>query len=352
MPITGVTLYDNGYAVFEREALVQGHGQIDLYFPQELMKSVLETLQFFGDAATNVGNISYEATKPSASINFSQDEPLVDLLRSIVGSHVGLNMKDETMIEGRVLGVEDLPDAGSDRNVPHVSIYFPGSTSRLGTFPVSSVATISLYEEQLKQDIAFSLDLTKNKNKDSMQKLSVFYSNIETKRNLIARYGFQVSEWKSSYRMMVSPDNPTTVMLHGLAIIENSLTEDWNDVKVRLVVGAPAIHSAKEVQDEGVWRLTIKCLDGSSLSVRANPKDSVLALKAKIGKKKSMLPTNFKLIFCGKAVEEGRLLSDYTIKDGALLHMQSTDTRANQSSGPSIQVVYTVVGVTIPIRDA
>ena len=46
MPITGVTLYDNGYAVFEREATVHGNGQIDLYFPSELMKSVLESLEF------------------------------------------------------------------------------------------------------------------------------------------------------------------------------------------------------------------------------------------------------------------------------------------------------------------
>ena len=30
MPITGVILYDNGYAVFERQTLVHGHGQIDL----------------------------------------------------------------------------------------------------------------------------------------------------------------------------------------------------------------------------------------------------------------------------------------------------------------------------------
>ena len=32
MPITGVILYDNGYAVFERQTLVHGHSQIDLYF--------------------------------------------------------------------------------------------------------------------------------------------------------------------------------------------------------------------------------------------------------------------------------------------------------------------------------
>ncbi len=49
MVIKGVTLYDNGYAVFEREATIQGHGSIDLFFSSNLMKSVLETIQFLGE---------------------------------------------------------------------------------------------------------------------------------------------------------------------------------------------------------------------------------------------------------------------------------------------------------------
>lgn len=341
MPITGVTLYDNGYAVFEREAFIQGNGQIDLYFPQNLMKSVLESLQFLGDASSNVGNIAYEATKPKASISFDDGEPLVGLVRSLVGSLVTLEMKEGgESIEGRVLGIEDgLPDPGVDghNNIPHVSMYLPGG--RLATYPLTKVLSVHLNEEQTRQDITFSLDLTKNKSKDDMQKLSVFFANVDTAKQLICRYGFQVSEWKSSYRMSCNQDDPSHLMLHGLAIIENSLWEDWNDVKVTLVVGAPAIHSEKEQNDEGIWRLSIKTLDGSTLTVRANPKDSVLAVKGKIAKKRGVSPSSFKLVFCGKTVEDGRQLSDYTISDNAVLHMTQIDSRAGiQNQGTQTQV--------------
>ena len=257
---------------------------------------------------------------------------MVSLIRSLVGTQAKIVMKEET-IEGRILGMENL----GEKEYPFVSVYLSGGI--LGTYSLDRIENVCLMEEQVRQDINFSLDLTKNESKDDMQKLSVFYSNVDLPKKLIARYGFKVSEWKSSYRMTCFKDNPTRFMLHGLAIIENSLWEDWNDVKVTLVVGAPAIHTKTEESDEGVWNLVIKTLDGSSMSIRANPKDSVLSVKSKIAKKKGTSPFSFKLVFCGKNVEDGRQLSDYTISNNAVLHMTKVDGRSdNQSSGTTSQV--------------
>lgn len=330
MPIVGVTLYDNGYAVFQREITIQGQGHIDLYFPQQVMRSVLDSLLFLGDAAGNVGNIAYEATKPKASYDFEENKPLVSLLRSLMGSSVKLQMVDKGESSwGRVLGVDSqLVDGEALKAVPHVSMMYDGGV--LATYPINRVQSITLMDEQTQKDVAFSLDLVKNKAKDDMQKLSVFYSNVKAPTNLVAQYGFKVSEWKSSYRMACFEDQPDHLLLHGLAIVENSLWEDWNDVKLTLVVGAPAIHSEAEEKDEGVWCLSIKTLDGSTIMVRANPKDSVLSVKEKIAKKKHIRSSSFKLIFCGKSVEDGRQLSDYTIGNYAVLHMNHVDSRSSQ----------------------
>ncbi len=343
MPVTGVTLYDNGFAVFEREAFVNGNGQMDLYFPKTLIKDVLESLQFAGEAGPNVGNIAYEATKPTANIEFDNNSPFIQLLQSLVGCNVELEIKavvgDDVHVQsGRIIGIEnEIPnETAKGDNIPNVSLYQTGG--RLKVIPITSVNAVRLLEERTQQDVSFSLDLTKNQNRDDMQKLSVFYSNVESPKKLVARYGFKVNEWKSSYRMTYSLDKPQCLMLHGLAIIENSLWEDWNDVRVTLVVGTPALQSAKELKDEGIWRLSVKSLDGSVTNIRANPKDSVLAVKAKIGKKNGISPFSFRLVFCGKTVEDGRQLSDYTINDRAQLQMTKIDGRGSQSSGTSEQV--------------
>ena len=330
MPIRQVTLYDNGFAVFQRETVVQGHGSIDLFFSSDHMKSVLESLQFLGDASSKVGNIAYELTRPEASIDVNSREPLVGLIRSLVGRLISIKFQasnDFEEVEGRILGVDEkLHDADSQNKTEHVSILLDGGVMR--TVPIKSIHSFHIVETQVQQDLDFSLDLMRSSGNENMQKICVFYSDVESPQKLIARYGFRVTEWKSSYRMKLS-DDPTKFQLDGLAIVENTLDEDWNDIGLELVVGAPPIEStSSSLTDQGIWKLNIKALDGSYISVRANPKDSVLFVKSKIAKKQRISPFSFRLVFAGKGVEDGRLLSDYTIGNNATLHMASTSSTA------------------------
>ncbi|KAL5515926.1 hypothetical protein EMCRGX_G001171 [Ephydatia muelleri] len=159
-----------------------------------------------------------------------------------------------------------------------------------------------------------------------MQKLSVFFSDVGSPQKLVARYGFKVNEWKSSYRVTFS-DHPTIFHLEGLAVVENTLDEDWNNVNLVVVVGAPPLDS-ESTSDQGSMELLVKTLDGSQIRVCVNPKHSILSLKAKVGKKKGLGIFSFKLMFSGKPLEEGRLISDYTIANQSVVQME-----AQSSSG-------------------
>ena len=188
------------------------------------------------------------------------------------------------------------------------------------TMPVKSIHSFHILEAQVQQDLAFSLDLEQDRSKAAVQKLSVFFSDVETSQKLIARYGFSVNEWKSSYRMRLS-DHPTLFQLDGLAIIENTLDEDWNEVNLTLVVGAPAIEKPSPGVDSGIWTIFIKAVDGTTFSIKVNPKDSVLALKGKIAKKRKVSISSFRLVIAGKQVDDGRQLSDYSIGNSSTMHM-------------------------------
>lgn len=335
MPIKGVTLFDNGYAVFQREATIQGHGSMDLYFSSAHMSSVLETLQFLGEGGKKVDNIAYESTKPRASFDLQNTNPLISLLRSLIGRLIAIQYSTNSqteVVEGKVLGVDQwVKGTSGDNKAQHISILMePGVIKSIS---IDSMLHFRVLESQVQEDIAFSLDLKRSSNDDNMQKLSVFYSEAEEPITLVARYGFHVSEWKSSYRMKFS-DHPTQFKLDGLAIVENSLDDDWNDVSLTLVVGAPAIESSRQsIADEGQWKLNIKTLDGSFTSIRANPKDSVVSIKLKLAKKLKVPFLSFRLMFAGKAVEEGRLLSDYTINNNATLHMDKIFSSKHKYEG-------------------
>ena len=332
MAIRGVTLYDNGYAVFHRETTVTGNGHIDLYFPAAQVQSVLESLHFSGEAGDKVGNIAYEATTPSSGIEIAPKSPLVGLLRSLAGVRVSLQEKARVeRVEGRVLGVEKLAVGAGDYMLEHVSVVLDGGGVR--TLALQDIASFYVLESQAQQDIAFSLELVRNCSKHDMQKLTVFYSDVGGSKTLTAQYGLQVSEWKSSYRMQLS-ENSTTMCLHGMAVVENPLDEDWSDIELTLVVGAPVIKKTSEDNiDKGEFALSIKTLDGSFVRVRADPKDSVLEVKAKVGRKKGLDPSSFKLVFAGKTVDDGRLLSDYTIGNNSALHMVRVDGKRGGGEG-------------------
>src|SRR5208282_1896019 len=57
-------------------------------------------------------------------------------------------------------------------------------------------------------------------------------------RNLFVSYISEVPVWKSTYRIVL-PKAPGTPFLQGWAIIDNTVGEDWKDVQLSMVSGAP-----------------------------------------------------------------------------------------------------------------
>ena len=323
MPIKEVFLYDNGYAVFHREALLEGSRQIDLFFHRQHMKSVLDSLRFYGEASNKVGNIAYESTKPEANVNIKSERPFQDLLLQMRGLDVKLVSQDGTSLVGRLLGVEQgLSEDCGDRRVmsPLALLFVDRQTVR--TAPLTKIQSVEVLNDRMKRDVSHALDLVTSANED-VQKLSIFFSDVPSAQTVQSQYGLVVAEWKSSYRLVFTNDAHSAFQLDGMAIVENNLDEDWTNVQLTLVVGAPPLRTAESTStDTGLWELLVYDVTGSQFSVRCNPKDTILSIKGKIRKKKSINPFTFKLIFAGKELDEGRLVSDYTISNRSTLRMQ------------------------------
>ena len=324
MPIKEVFLYDNGYAVFHREALVEGSGQIDLFFHRQHMKSVLDSLRFYGEASSKVGNIAYESTKPEANVDIKSDQPFLDLLSQMRGLDVKIVSQDGASLIGRLLGVEaGLSDDHEDRRVssPLAILFVNRQTVR--TTPLAKILSVEVFDDRMKRDVSHALDLVTVSEKEEVQKLSIFFSDVPSVQTVQSQYGLVVAEWKSSYRLVFSNDSHSAFQLDGMAIVENNLDEDWTNVQLTLVVGAPPLHTAESTSlDAGLWRLLLHDVDGTQFSVRCNPKDTIMSIKMKIREKRSTPPHTYKLIFAGKELDEGRLVSDYTINNYSTLKMQ------------------------------
>ena len=241
LSVRRVVLYKTGVGYFEHLGNVRDRQSVTVRFTSAQLNDVLKSLTVLDLGKGQISGISYNSVAPlqqrlgALRLPLAESTSARQMLASLRGARLEVTAGG-AVAEGRLLSVEQrtVEREGKAATVDVFSIMSDGGELR--TFDLSPAIRIRIVERDLRQEVARYLDLVGSTREQDVR--SMVISTIGSgERPLFVSYVSEVPIWKSTYRLVLpSTGKP---LLQGWAIVDNTIGEDWRDVELSLVAGAP-----------------------------------------------------------------------------------------------------------------
>lgn len=253
LPIRSVSLYTNGVAFVELAGTVHGDALVRIDLTTAQLNDALASLTAWDLNGGKVTGGGYHAAPAAGSElhtllpNLGPNPTQVEVLRALKGKTVEVH-NGKSVVVGRILNVETRNDApatlplrGALPPVVPAHRNFLSLVSDKGS--IKSVELTSdtevrvLGPEGLQLTRALRLIDTAPPTPE-MRHLTLEDRGAGT-RELHISYLMQAPAWKSTYRALFEGKDSDRAKLEGFAVIDNATADDWKNVKLTLVSGAP-----------------------------------------------------------------------------------------------------------------
>src|SRR6185437_894247 len=224
LPVKRVVLYKNGVGYFEHSARVRGNQDLGIDFTTGQLNDVLKSLTVVDLGDGKISDIRYNSIAPlderlrALRLPFGEQITRAEFLSALRGSRVEVSAKGESAT-GRLLSVEQeerTTDSGTTYHVTDFSIVT--DSGEMKNFELGSGVSVRLADHELNDEVGRYLNLVGSSRARDLRRMPV---------------------WKSTYRIILPEKTGEKPLLQGWAIVDNTIGEDWKDVQLSLIAGAP-----------------------------------------------------------------------------------------------------------------
>jgi len=250
LPVTRVSLYKNGVGYFEHTGHVIGDADVFIDFTTSQLNDVLQSLTAIDLNGGRISGAGYNSTTPleqqlkALPLALGQDTTAADFYAAIRGARVEVRAAGAD-ITGRLLSVEDrttpAKDGDDSKGIERHFITVVSDSGEVRTLELTQTTSVRLLDTDLHQDVTRYLQLLAGNRSQGLRHLTLNDRGTGS-RELHVSYISEVPIWKSTYRILFTDSTNAAnhqATLQGWAVVDNTVGEDWTNVQLSLIAGAP-----------------------------------------------------------------------------------------------------------------
>ena len=243
LPVKKVVLYKNGVGYFEHTGQVRGNQELGIQFTTAQLNDVLKSLTLVDLNGGRISAVRYNSVAPlseqlkSLQIPLGEEVSSATFLTALRGTRVEVK-SGATSAMGKVFSVETVEkETAKGGTVNATQLAIVTDTGELRLFEIGPGVSVRAAEREIHKDVDRYLNLMGSTRSKDVRRVTITASG-PGERNVFVSYISEVPVWKSTYRIVL-PKAPGKPFLQGWAIVDNTVGEDWKDVRLTLVSGTP-----------------------------------------------------------------------------------------------------------------
>ena len=244
LPVRRVVLYKSGVGYFEHLGKVRGNQQVTIDFTSGQLDDVLKSLTTLDLNGGRVAGVSYNSDAAldrrlsSLRLPLGEFTTRAQFLSALRGARLEVRTPT-TRVVGRLLSVERI-DRRADGTVTSVdALALVSDAGDMTTIALDPGVTVHIAEGDLNQEVGRYLTAVASVRDQDLRRLTITTTGTG-ERDLFVSYVSEVPVWKATYRLVLpSATEPRKPLIQGWAIVDNTVGEDWENVELSLVAGAP-----------------------------------------------------------------------------------------------------------------
>jgi hypothetical protein len=244
LPVRRVVLYKNGVGYFEHLGRVNGSQDVHIDFTSAQLNDVLKSLTVLDLSGGRITGVDYNSEAPLARrlatlrLALGEKPTQSEFLGALRGARIEVRSGAGAPIAGKLLSVERKTRTGTTFAVETDEISLITDSGEVRSVDLNPAASVRILDRDLQLEVGRYLGLVAAARDQDVRRMTVSTTGSGD-RNLYVSYISEVPIWKTTYRIVLPAKPDKKPLLQGWAIVDNTVGEDWNNVELSLVAGAP-----------------------------------------------------------------------------------------------------------------